>query len=108
MMHEATTIWKNARIKEDPDCMPDQDRVSITREEDASTSDSETGTDEGGHGELESNQLKQVESGDEFGDTELEDLVKSEGLQEILQLILQEQVDGFMKEEITGVDDYAD
>jgi len=52
--------------------------------------------------------LKQVESEDEFGDIELEDLVKSEGPQEILQLILQEQANGFMKEEITDADDYAD
>jgi len=52
--------------------------------------------------------LRQVESENEFGDTELEDLVKSEGSQDILQLILQEQPDGFMKEEITDADDYAD
>jgi hypothetical protein len=38
----------------------------------------------------------------------LEDLVKSEEPQEILQLLLQEQADGFMKEEITYADDYAD
>jgi hypothetical protein len=31
-----------------------------------------------------------------------------EGPQQILQLILQEQVDDFMEEEITNVDDYAD
>ncbi len=52
--------------------------------------------------------MKQVECEDEFRDIELEDLVKSEGPQEILQLILQEQVDGFMEEEITDADDYAD
>ncbi len=52
--------------------------------------------------------MKQIESEDEFRDTELEDLVKSEGPQEILQLILQEQVDGFMEEEIIDADDYAD
>jgi len=108
MMHEATTIWENAHIKEDSDWIPDQDHVSITREDDASTSNSETSTNGGGHDELESNQLKQVEFEDEFGDTELEDLVKSEGLQEILQLILQEQANEFMKEEITDADDYAD
>jgi len=33
--------------------------------------------------------------------------VKSEGPQEILQLILQEQADGFMKEEIANADEYA-
>jgi hypothetical protein len=46
--------------------------------------------------------------GPEFGNTELEDLVLSEGPQQILQLILQEQVDDFMEEEITDADDYAD
>ncbi len=44
---------------------------------------------------------------DEFRDTELEDLVRSKRPQEILQLILQEQVDEFMEEEITDVDDCA-
>jgi hypothetical protein len=88
--------------------MPDQDRVIMTKEDDASTSDSDTGIDGSGHCDSESNQLKQIESKDEFGDTELEDLVKSEGPQEILQLILQEQVDEFMEEEITYEDDYAD
>jgi hypothetical protein len=80
----------------------------MTKEDDASTSDLNTGTDGSGHCDSESDQMKQIKSENEFGDTELEDLVKSEGPQEILQLILQEQADGFMKEEITDVDDYAD
>jgi predicted aspartyl protease len=108
MMHEATTIWKNAHIKGDADWMPDQDRVIMTKEDDASTSESDAGTDGSGHGDSDSDRLKQVECEDEFRDTEFEDLVKSEGPQEILQLILQEQVDGFMEEEITDADDYAD
>ncbi len=33
--------------------------------------------------------------------------MSSEGPQQILQLILQEQVDGFMEEKITDADDYA-
>ncbi len=53
-------------------------------------------------------QLKQVNCEDEFKDTELEDLVKSEGPQEILQVIQQEQVDGFMEEMIIDADDYGD
>jgi hypothetical protein len=44
----------------------------------------------------------------EFGNTELEDLVLSEGPQQILQLTLQKQADDLMKEEITDADDYAD
>jgi len=90
MMHEATTIWKNGHIKDDYDWIPNQDRVIMTKEDDASTSDSDTCTDGSGHGDSDSNRLKQVECEDEFIDTELEDLVKSEGPQEILQLILQE------------------
>jgi len=50
----------------------------------------------------------QVEGESEFGDTELENLVMIEGPQQILQLTLQNQVDDFMKEEITDADDYAD
>jgi len=79
MMHEATTIWKNAHTKDDCDWIPDQDCVIMTKEDDASTSDSDTGTDGSGHGDSDSNRLKQVECEDEFRDTELEALVKSEG-----------------------------
>ncbi|CAM6080106.1 unnamed protein product [Sphagnum tenellum] len=44
----------------------------------------------------------------EFGDTEFEELVKKEGLQQILQLTMQNKADDFMKEELTNADDYAD
>jgi len=108
MMHEVTTTWKNTHIKDDSDWIPDQDCVIMTKEDDASTLDSDTGIDGSGHYDLESNQVRQIKSENEFGNTELEDLVKLEGPQEILQLILQEQADGFMKEEITDADDYAD
>jgi hypothetical protein len=108
MMHEAMTSWKNTHINDDSDWTPCQDRVIMTKEDDASTSDSDTGTNGNGHYDSESNQLKRIECEDEFRDTELEDLVRSEGPQEILQLILQEQVDGYMEEEITDADDYAD
>jgi len=108
MMHKATTTWKNAHIKDDYDWILDQDRVIMIKEDDASTSDSDTGIDGSGHYDSESNQVRQIKSENEFGDTELEDLVKLEGPQEILQLILQEQADRFMKEEITYADDYAD
>jgi hypothetical protein len=50
----------------------------------------------------------QVEGESKFGDTELEKLVMLEGLQQILQLMLQNQADEFMNEEITDDDDYAD
>jgi len=88
--------------------LSDQGRAIVTKEGDSSTSDSNANTDDSEHYDLESNQLKQIDYEDEFGDTGMEELVKSEGPQEILQLILQEQADNFMKEEITDADDYAD
>jgi len=80
----------------------------MTKEDAASTSDSDTGTDGSEHCDSMSNELKQIDCEDEFRDVELEELVRSEGLQEILQLILHEQVDGFMDEEITDANDYVD
>jgi len=41
-------------------------------------------------------------------DAEFEELVSSEGPQEMLQLMLQEQADGIMTEEIADGDDYVD
>jgi len=52
--------------------------------------------------------LKQIDYEDEFEDADLEELVNSEGPQEMLQLMLQEQGDEFMAEEVTDSDDYAD
>jgi hypothetical protein len=108
LVNEAMTILKNARINDNFDWMPDQDNTIMPKENDASTSESKTSTDGSEHCEWDSHQLKQIDCEDEFKDTELEDLVKSEGPQKILQVILQEQVDGFMEEEITDANDYAD
>jgi hypothetical protein len=108
LMQESTTIWKNTCTNDDSDWIPYQDRTIMTKEDVASTSDSDTGTDGSKHCDSESNQLKQIDFEDEFRDAEFEELVRSEGSQEILQLILQEQVDAFMDEEITDADDYAD
>jgi hypothetical protein len=49
-----------------------------------------------------------MDSEDEFVDAEFEELVNSEGPQEMLRLMLQEQADGIMTEEVTDGDDYAD
>ncbi len=49
-----------------------------------------------------------TEEESEFGNTELENLVLSEGPQQILQLMLQDKAADFMKEEVTDSDDYAD
>ncbi len=88
--------------------MADQDRTIATKEDVASSSDSDTGTNGSKHGDSVSNPMKQVDYDDEFGEDELEKLVKSEGPPEILQLILQEQADDFMNEELIEADDYAD
>ncbi len=55
-----------------------------------------------------SNQFEQVDSEDEFADAEFEELASSEGPQEMLRLMLQEQADEIMTEEIEEGDDYAD
>ncbi len=52
--------------------------------------------------------VEPVNGAPEFGNTELEELILSEGPQQILQLTLQEQANDLMKEEITDADDYAD
>jgi len=80
----------------------------MTKGDDASTSNLDIGTDGSEHCDWESCQFKQIDCEDEFRDIELKDLVRSKGPKQILQLILQEQVDGFMEEEITNADDYAD
>ncbi|CAM6050336.1 unnamed protein product [Sphagnum compactum] len=67
-------------------------------------SDSDTDDDREGGIQL----VEPIDDETEFGNTELEDLLLLEGPQQILQLILQEQADDFMKEEITDANDYAD
>jgi hypothetical protein len=51
----------------------------MTKEGGSSTSASDADTDDSEHSDLESNQLKQIDYENEFGDIELEELVKSEG-----------------------------
>jgi hypothetical protein len=80
----------------------------MTKEGGSSTSASDADINDSERSDSKSNQLKQIDCENEFGDTELEELVKSEEPQEILQLTIQEQADDFMKEKITDSDDYAD
>jgi curved DNA-binding protein CbpA len=72
----------------------------------AQESESESDSSEDANGAAHSE--GQVEGESEFGDTDLEKLVRLEGPQQILQLTLQNQADEFMNEEITDDDDYAD
>jgi len=62
----------------------------MTKEGGSSTSALNADTDDSECSDSESNQLKQINCENEFGDIELEELVKSEGPQEILQLTIQE------------------
>jgi hypothetical protein len=88
LVNEATTILKNACINDNSDWMPDQDNTIMPDEDDASTSESKTNIDGNEHCEWDSHQLKQIDCEDEFKDLELEDMVRSEGPREILQVIL--------------------
>jgi hypothetical protein len=80
----------------------------MTKEDDVYTSDSDDDTDNNGYYDSKSNQLKQTDCEDEFADANFEELVNSEGPQEMLRPMLQEQGDEFMTEEVTDSDDYAD
>jgi hypothetical protein len=79
LMQESTTIWKNTCTNDDSDWIPNEDRAIMTKEDAASTSDSDTSTDGSEHCDSESNQLKQNDCEDEFRDAKLEELVRSEG-----------------------------
>jgi hypothetical protein len=107
LVQEASTTWKDTRSNGEFDWMPKQDQTIVTKEDNAYTSDSDA-TDSSEYYDLESNRLEQIDCEDEFRDAKLEELVSSEGPQEILRLMLQEQVDEFMAEEVTNSDDYAD
>jgi predicted aspartyl protease len=84
LMQDTTAIWKNTHDNGGSDWISDQGRAIVTKEGDSFTSDSDTNTDDSEHCDLESNQLKQIDCEDEFGNTGMEELVKSEGPQEIL------------------------
>jgi hypothetical protein len=108
VVREAPTTWKDARANQGGDTVPDQDRKAVNEGDDASTSDSDDGSDASEYYDSKSNRLEQIDSEDEFVDAEFEELVSSEGPREMLQLMLQEQADGIMTKEIADGDDYAD
>jgi hypothetical protein len=105
---EASTTWKDAHTNQDSDWIPEQGQTIVIEEDHVCTSNSNDDDDSSEYYDSESNQLEQINYGEEFEDADLEKLVNSEGPQEILQLILQEQRDEFMTEEFTDADDYAD
>jgi predicted aspartyl protease len=79
LIQDTTSIWTETHNDGDSNWISDQDRAIITREGGSSTSTSDADTDDSEHNYSKSNQLKQIDCENEFGDTELEELVKSEG-----------------------------
>jgi hypothetical protein len=93
LIREATTVLKNTHISDDydiTDWIPDQGRLVMTKGEDTFASYSDTSIDSSELSDGEPRQFEQIDVGDEFKNTKLENLVRSEGSQQILQLILQE------------------
>jgi hypothetical protein len=88
--------------------MLEQGQAIGTKEDDTDTSDSDVDTNSSECYDSESSQLKQVDCEEEFKDADLEELVNSEGPQEMLRLMLQEQGDALMTEEFIDSDDCAD
>ncbi|CAM6028571.1 unnamed protein product [Sphagnum balticum] len=102
------TCRKDAPANQGGDVGSDQDQKVAGGDDDTFVSDSD---DEGHDDEFhdsESNPLELSDSDGEFADAEFEELINSEGLQGMLQLMLQEQTDGIMTEENSDGDDYAD
>jgi len=107
-IQDTPSIRKRMHNDGDANWTSDHDHAIMTKKDGSSTSTSYEDIDDSERSDPESNQLQQIDCENEFGDVELEELVKSEGPQEILRLTIQEQADDFMKEEITDSDDYAD
>jgi predicted aspartyl protease len=107
MRSGTATFWKDAPANQGGDVQFDQDQKTIDGGDDKSVSDSDDESDNDEFHDSESNPLEQGDSNDEFVDAEFEELVNSEGPQEMLQLMLQEQTDGIMTEGNLDGDDYA-
>jgi hypothetical protein len=74
----------------------------MAMQESESEADSGDDPDEGSQSEVP------VEEESEFEDTMLDNLIRSEGPQQILQFTLQSQTNDLMREDIADADDYAD
>ncbi len=84
IVREASTTWKDARAHQDGCVVPDQDREAVNKEDDASISDFDDDSDTSEYYDSKSHQIEQIDSEDEFVDAEFEELVSSEGPQEML------------------------
>jgi hypothetical protein len=99
MVQETSTSWKDAHAAQDGDAVPDQVREAVNKGDKAYTSDSDDDSDTSEYYDSESNRLEHIDSEDEFVDAEFEELVSSEGSQEMLRLMLQEQAVAELHEE---------
>jgi len=72
------------------------------------TRESDSDSDSNGSYDQVVQVVEPVDGAPEFDNIEFEELILSEGPQQILELTLQEQANDLMKEEITDADDYAD
>jgi len=70
MVRKTSTTWKDARAHQDGCTVPDQDRKAVNEEDDVSTSDSNDDSDTSEYYDLESHQIEQIDSEDEFVDAE--------------------------------------
>ncbi len=84
MVQETSTTWKSERANQDGGTLPVQDQEAANEGNDASMSNSNDDSTTSECYESESSQLEQIDSEDEFVDTEFEELVSSEGPQEML------------------------
>ncbi len=107
-IQDTPSIRKGIHNDGDANWTSDHDHAIMTKKDGLSTSTSDEDTDDSECGNPESNQLQQIDCENEFRDTALEELVESEGPQETLQLIFQEQANDILKEEITDSDNYVD
>jgi hypothetical protein len=77
MVQGTSTARKDARADQDGDAVPDQDQEAVNDGDDAPTSNSDDDSDTSEYYDSESSRLKQIDSEDEFMDTEFEELVNS-------------------------------
>jgi len=88
--------------------IPYQYNSIIPKGVDVPISNSDIDMDNSEHYDEGFHQVDQIGDENEFWGIEFENLVLLERPKHILQLILQEQVDGFMEEEIIDTNDYVD
>jgi len=78
-IQDTPSIRKRTHNDGDVNWASDHDHAIMTKKDGSSTSTLDEDTNDSERSDLESNQLQQINCENEFGDTELEELVESEG-----------------------------